>query len=175
MTGKKADEKFSRVLGRGSARPARKSFISFFFVIIFFLIGYHFWTAVNFDNIKYIKIAGVNIKVELALTKEAQEIGLSGRQGLNSNEGVLFVFDHPDKYPFWMKDMNFAIDIIWLALSEGGDGKDIKVIYIKKYARPEEYPNTYIPNKDAKYVLEVVAGFSEKNNLKEGDRVEFLY
>ena len=140
-------------------------FVGFITLIIFFLIGYHFWTA---RNIKYIKIAGGNIKVELALTPEDQAQGLSNRSELLENEGILFVFEHPGKYPFWMKDMNFAIDIIWI-------GNDMRVVYIKKYARPEEYPNTYVPNKDAKYVLEVVSGFSDKNNLQVGDRVEFTY
>ena len=140
-------------------------FVGFITLIIFFLIGYHFWTA---RNIKYIKIAGGNIKVELALTPEDQAQGLSNRSELLENEGILFVFEHPGKYPFWMKDMNFAIDIIWI-------GNDMRVVYIKKYARPEEYPNTYVPNKDAKYVLEVVSGFSDKNNLQAGDRVEFTY
>ena len=114
------------------------------------------------------EIAGVNIKVELALIPETQIQGLSDRQYLNNNEGMLFVFDYPDKYPFWMKSMNFAIDIIWI-------GKDMNVVYIKKYARPEEYPNTYIPDKDAKYILEVVAGFSDKNNLQIGDKIKFTY
>ena len=80
---------------------------------------------------------------------------------------MLFVFDKPGQYPFWMKDMNFAIDIIWI-------GEDLRVVYIKKDARPELYPETYTPTENAKYVLEVPAGFSEKNNLKVGDSASFL-
>ena len=167
MTEKKADEKFSWS-SEGGQPDAQKFFIGFFLTIIFFLIGYHFWTAVNFDNIKYVKIAGQDIKVELALTLEDQAQGLSDKSELLENEGMLFVFNKPNKYPFWMKGMNFAIDIIWI-------GDDMHVVYIKKYARPEEYPNTYVPNKDAKYVLEVVPGFSDKNNLQVEDRVEFTY
>jgi uncharacterized membrane protein (UPF0127 family) len=119
------------------------------------------------NEINYVKIAGKIIKVDLALTSEAQEQGLSGRNNLKEDEGMLFVFNHMGKYPFWMKDMNFAIDIIWL-------GKDLRVIYIKKNATPESYPETFSSSQDAKYVLEVLSQFSEKNNLKEGDRVEFL-
>lgn len=132
--------------------------------------------AENFyvNKIQYIKIAGKILKVELALTPEAQEKGLSRRKELREDEGMLFVFNHTDKYPFWMKDMNFAIDIIWL-------GEDLRVVYIKKNAQPESYLpagkaglETFFPNQDAKYVLEVLAQFSEKNNLKEGDKIEFL-
>ena len=146
----------------------QKKWLIFVLIFVFSLMCYHFWTAVNFDNIKYIKIAGQDIKVELALTEDARERGLSGRQNLNENEGMLFVFDHPGQYYFWMKDMNFPIDIIWIS-------EDRKVIYIKKDAQPELYPETYGPEPDAKYVLEIASGFSEKNNLKEGDRVSFTY
>ena len=86
---------------------------------------------------------------------------------MKKDEGMLFVFNHTGKYPFWMKDMNFPIDIIWI-------GEDLRVVYIKKDAKPESYPETFTPNQDAKYVLEVFSSFSEKNNLKEGDRVKFL-
>lgn len=155
---------------------------SIFIIILFFLVGFFLINqpAKNLklenkpENIKSVKIAGQTIKVELALTPVERAQGLSGRNELKENEGMLFIFDKPGRYPFWMKDMNFPIDIIWLAPSEGGD-LEAKVIYIKKDARPESYPNTYGPgpDQDTKYVLEVVSGFAEKNNLKAGDRVKF--
>ncbi|MEI7709146.1 MAG: DUF192 domain-containing protein [bacterium] len=120
----------------------------------------------GYQDIKYVNIAGQNIKVDLALTPAEQEQGLSGRKGLKENEGMLFVFQKVGNYPFWMKDMNFAIDMIWIS-------EDMKVVYIKKDATPASYPTTFGPNQDAKYVLEVVAGFADKNNLKVGDRVLF--
>ena len=120
------------------------------------------------ENIKYVKIAGQVIKVDLALTKEALAQGLSGRSGLKENEGMLFIFDNPDTYSFWMKDMNFPIDIIWI-------DETMKITYIKKDARPELYPETYGPKDASKYILEVVSGFSDENNLKEEDRVKFIY
>jgi uncharacterized membrane protein (UPF0127 family) len=121
----------------------------------------------NLNEIQYLKIAGKVLKVDLALTQKDQEQGLSGRKELNEEEGMLFVFNHTGQYPFWMKDMNFAIDIIWL-------GEDLRVVYIKKNALPESYPETFLPDQNAKYVLEVLSQFSEKNNLKVGDKVEFL-
>lgn len=119
------------------------------------------------ERIYSVKIAGKIIKVELALTPKEREQGLSGRKELKNDEGMLFVFEQPGKYPFWMRDMNFPIDIVWL-------GEDLRVVYIKKNASPESYPETFIPKKEAKYVLEIIASFSEKNNLQEGDKVEFL-
>lgn len=146
----------------------KKIATSFALLIVFFFFLFTIAQKPYSKNIKQVKIAGQIIKVELALTKEAQEQGLSSRSELKVNEGMLFVFDHPDKYFFWMKNMNFAIDIIWIA-------PDMKVIYIKKNAEPEVFLETYGPDKEAKYVLEVVPGFSEKNNLKEGDSVLFTY
>jgi uncharacterized protein len=119
------------------------------------------------ECVHFVKIAGQNVKVELALTPKEQEKGLSGRENLADDAGMLFVFKNPGKYSFWMKDMNFPIDIIWL-------NENFKVIYIKKNAEPSSYPDSFGSGVDSKYVLEVNSGFSEKNNLKEGDLVKFL-
>ncbi len=141
-------------------------------VIVFFLVGFFLINqpSKNFipEDIKYVRIAGQSIKVDLALTAVEQQKGLGGRNGLKENEGMLFVFDQPGKYYFWMKGMNFPIDIIWI-------GEDMKVVYIKKNAQPEAFWETYGPDTNVKYVLEIIAGFSEKNNLKVGDNVLFTY
>ena len=76
-----------------------------------------------------------------------------------------------------MKDMNFPIDMIWLAPSVGGDD-DAKVVYIAKDATPASYPSTFGPganDQDALYVIEVPSGFADANNLKVGDSVLFTY
>ncbi len=146
----------------------------FLIVIIFFLTGLFLINRppnnIHRENIKYVKIAGQNIKVDLAVTEKTRAQGLSGRKELKENEGMLFFFNRSGNYPFWMKDMNFPIDIIWI-------NKNKEVIYIKKDARPELYPEIYRPEKNdqnAKYILEIVSGFSDKNNLKIGDKIEFL-
>ncbi|HAS80844.1 MAG: hypothetical protein UR25_C0004G0061 [Candidatus Nomurabacteria bacterium GW2011_GWE1_32_28] len=151
-----------------------KNNLSVLLVVIIFIIGFflvtennNFTKTIEIKNLNYIRIAEKTLKVELALTPEAQERGLSGRKELKEDESMLFVFDHADKYAFWMKDMNFPIDIIWIS-------DDFKVVYIKKDAKPESYPESFAPSNDSKYVLEVFSSFSEKNNLKEGDMVEFL-
>ncbi len=146
----------------------QKLFGSFVVVVLFFVFLFSIPQKHDSVEIKGVKIAGQNIKVELALTETEQIQGLSGRRDLPAKEGMLFVFPQSANYPFWMKDMNFPIDIIWL-------DEHKKVIYIKRDARPELFPENYGPEEDSKYVLEVVSGFSEKNNLKVGDRVEFRY
>ena len=114
-----------------------------------------------------VKIAGQDIKVDIADTPEKQTQGLSGRPSLREDEGMLFIFKNPGLYSFWMKDMNFAIDMIWI-------GEDMRAVHIKKDARPEDGLTPFGPKVNSKYVLEVVSGFSDKYGLKEGDLAEFL-
>src|SRR3989344_4851805 len=141
---------------------------SFIFLVLFFGLIFIYGKPHSPSDIKYVKIAGQSVKVDLALTPLEQEQGLSGRTELGPNEGMLFVFDTPGKYSFWMKDMLFPIDMIWLA-------PDSRVVYVKKDARPESYPESFTPNEEAKYVLEVSSGFSERYNLQIVDRAEFKY
>ena len=152
----------------GRDPSVRKIVWSFAFLIVFFIFLFFLINNKDEKNIKFVKIAGENVRVELALNKETQERGLSGRKKLGENEGMLFVFDHPAQYPFWMKDMNFPIDIIWI-------DENSKVVYIKKDAQPKSYPAVFSPDRDSKYVLEVVAGFSDKYNIKIGDKVESYF
>jgi uncharacterized membrane protein (UPF0127 family) len=119
-------------------------------------------------NIKYVLVAGQKIKVDLAINQEEKNQGLSGCLSLDEGTGMLFIFEQPAKYAFWMKDMNFSIDIIWIA-------ENFEITYIKKDAKPESFPESFTPIRDAKYILEVPAGFSDKYNLKEFDKVEFLF
>lgn len=144
----------------------------FFLVLTFLLVGIQKPEeniSENFpiESVKYVKIGGKILNIDLALTEEELSLGLSGREKLKENEGMLFVFDYPARYSFWMKDMKFPIDIIWI-------GEDMRIVYIEKNAKPESFPQTFVSDTDAKYVLEVVSSFSEKNNLKKGDNVEFM-
>jgi len=127
-------------------------------------------------NIKYVEIGGQKIKVDLALTEAEQTQGLSGRQSLSPDTGMLFVFNKPGYYPFWMPDMNFPIDMIWLAPSKGGDASKVKVDYVEKNATPESYPAIFGPKDDnAVYVLEIQSGFANNTHLQIGDSVQLLY
>ncbi|MBP9711918.1 MAG: DUF192 domain-containing protein [Candidatus Pacebacteria bacterium] len=136
-------------------------FISIFLITSF--SGNH-----KVSDIKEVSIAGKNIKVEVAASQSSQEQGLSGHIRLKDDEGMLFAFDHSAKYYFWMKEMTFPIDIIWIS-------QDKKVIYIKQNATPKDGLKTFGPDTDSMYVLEVNSGFSDKNNLQIGDKIKFIY
>jgi len=143
--------------------------ITFLIFFLFNISNKEDVTSISTNTIiKYVNIGDVRVHVDLAQTPAEHEQGLSGRKSLSESEGLLFVFDKPGQHSFWMKDMNFPIDIIWLS-------RELKIVYIKHDASPLFYPQTYAPDKDAFYVLEVVAGFSEKNNLKIGDSATFTY
>lgn len=115
---------------------------------------------------KVIQVAGLPITVSIADTPATQRLGLGGRLGLNPNEGMLFVFPRDDVYAFWMKDMHFSIDIIWLAV-------DGTVITIAPDVSPSTYPHNFVPTAPSRYVLELSAGFSARHGLKVGDIVRW--
>lgn len=74
---------------------------------------------------------------------------------------MLFVFDEPGHYAFWMKDMRFPIDIIWA-------GPDGRVVHIEENLSPETYPNSFSSALPAQYVLEVPAGFAQAHAVQLG-------
>ncbi|MBI2637286.1 MAG: DUF192 domain-containing protein [Candidatus Sungbacteria bacterium] len=120
----------------------------------------------NNNTSSTLEIRGKKITVELADTSEKTQRGLSGRETLGENEGMLFLFTRPGKFSFWMKDMHFALDIIWI-------GEDWRVVSITKNAVPESFPEHFQPSIPAQYVLEVPAGFADKNGIGVGDQVHF--
>jgi len=88
---------------------------------------------------------------------------------LKENEAMLFVFKKPDKYSFWMKDMKFPIDIIWL-------DSDGKVVYIKESMQPcisTIICILYTPNTGSQYMLETVSGFTQRHNVSVGTDIDF--
>lgn len=111
-----------------------------------------------------IQIGGVLLKVEVQDTDSLREKGLSGRESLGENEGMLFVFDEPGRYGFWMKDMNFPIDIIWI-------DSERTVVEVTKEVAPDTFPKTFYSQKTVRYIVETKAGFTRENNVQPGDKV----
>ncbi|MDA2922283.1 DUF192 domain-containing protein [Patescibacteria group bacterium AH-259-L07] len=115
-----------------------------------------------------VKINNVLINVELAQTLKEKTRGLSGRDTLYENQGMLFIYDTQDLYSFWMKDMKFPLDIIWI-------DKKYQIIDLHTNVLPESYPQTFQPKNPVQYVLEVNTGFCEKHNITVGDTVSMLF
>jgi hypothetical protein len=114
-----------------------------------------------------VTIKGHMFNVEIAATKEKQEQGLSGKQFLAANSGMLFIFNAPDFYEFWMKGMLFPLDFVWI------NGNKI-VDLTENVPRPINGGPVKIikPKTKADKVLEINAGAINANGIKMGDDVE---
>ncbi len=105
-------------------------------------------------------------KILLADTPALRQRGLSGRPTMGDDEVMLFIFENPARNFFWMKDMLFSIDIVWLDANR-------KVIHIEQSVKPKTYPKSFGPDEDSKYVLEFKEGVINSVGLKVGDSIDF--
>lgn len=122
----------------------------------------------RFENKARVKVGDdYEVEAEVAKTMLERAEGLSHRESLAADEAMLFIFEEPDNYQFWMKDMNFAIDIIFV--------NDGKIVDIKRNVPVPEIDGNYErypPAEPALYVLEVPAGLSEEYGFDMGTSVE---
>ncbi len=138
------------------------------FAVIF--IAYSvFSTKSNIDTVvknttNTVTVKNTIYRVSIADTQAKQTEGLSGAKVLQKDRGLLFVFKKSGVYSFWMKDMNFPIDIIWI-------DKNFKIVFIKKNATPSSFPELFNTRVKAKYALEINKGEVGKNKIKIGDSV----
>ncbi len=109
-------------------------------------------------------INGHKLDVEFARTADERAAGLSNRESMPNNQGMLFIFESPGKYGFWMKDMKFSLDFVWI--------KDGKVVEIMPNIGFTDQTTIYQPKSEIDSVLEVNAGWAAKNGIKIGDRAE---
>ena len=105
------------------------------------------------------------ITVDIAATPAARARGLGGRLELPANSGMVFIFDKSERHNFWMKDMFFPIDIIWI---DGGQVVDITENVPPPALGQLKLP-LYSPANPANIVLEANAGFAAKYNIRVGD------
>lgn len=117
---------------------------------------------------KIVKIGKAQFKVEIAQTEEERKKGLSGRDSLAPDSGMLFVLEKDSKPSFWMKGVKFPIDIIWI---DNTKVAEITPNTPTPNTQDPEIP-TYSPQKPASHVLEIPAGEAEKKEIKVGDKVE---
>ena len=109
--------------------------------------------------------SGDFLKLEVVQDQEDRERGLSGREVLPHDEGLLFVFEEAGEYGIWMMDMHFPIDIVWL-------DERFTVVGLQESAAPESYPEVYYPKAPSLYVLETNAGFARDRGIKLGEILE---
>ena len=116
-----------------------------------------------------VTVNGVVLVADISASNEQRTKGLSVKDALAENEAMLFVFGNEGEHTFWMKNMKFPIDIIWINGNK-------TVVHIEHNLPPcsfEVLCPTYKPDEDSLYVLETVGGFAERHDIAQGTRVEF--
>lgn len=155
----------------------RKSIWMLLFIAI--ILGAAFWSAGGYkikDEAPYylkdfigetatVKIGDNEFMVEVARTAKARARGLSGRESLSGERGMLFEFPVKDIYAFTMKDTLIPLDIIWILEEE--------IVYLVKDAQPDT--EEIKPSVEANYVLEVNSGIAARYQWDVGHRVEITF
>ena len=125
--------------------------------------------SVNQGPQSEIKVGETLIKTEIADTAGKRAQGLSGRENMPAESGMLFVFLEARKHQFWTKGMKFPLDMIFI--------KDGKVVDLIKNIPPpvvnqkDEDLKIYEPLTPIDMMLEVNAGFSEANDIQINQQV----
>ena len=115
-----------------------------------------------------LQIGSQVLSVEVVNSDQSRSLGLSGRNEIGS-DGMLFVFPQTSYQQFWMKDMKFPLDFIWIQ-----DGKVVEVMrqipFPKEHESLSQLPR-YIPSKPINMMLEVESGKADEWQIQEGTSV----
>jgi len=106
----------------------------------------------------------ISLRVELAQTSQEIEQGLSNRDTRGS-DGMLFILPQEMKPAFWMKDMRFPLDFIWI--------RNGSIVDLTRNVPISPPLATHTPNSSVTHVLEIPAGFIDQHNIHLGDSVEW--
>jgi len=142
--------------------PAQKAALLAAFV---FLASFQIASA---DVVRFPEAGGMQVEVEVADTPLLRQKGLMFRSNLKEDAGMWFVFPSEEAKRFWMKNVRFSIDIIFI-------GGDMRIKKIWKSVPPcftEPCP-TFPSGVPVRYALEVVSGFSEKYGINVNQKVEY--
>lgn len=134
--------------------------------IYFFVLNLKTMTdaVLNLPSKAETEIAREDFNIYISRTPEERERGLSGFSDLKDDEAMLFIFESSDLHGFWMKEMNFAIDMVWL-------DENFKVISVERGVTQGTYPKVFYPESPSLYVLEFKSGVSGRLNMEKGDQV----
>jgi len=162
--------------------------IIFLFSIFYFLFSVRKTTFLRRGE-QNLKIGQTILKVEIADTPEKRNHGLSDRKSLCDDCGLLFIFDAPGVYPFWMRRMYFDIDILWIRDREVADitydakappkfSLTLPMCKAERGCLNEEWesPKTFYQSKVLiDMVLEVNSGWVKEKGIKVGNKAVKLF
>jgi len=113
-----------------------------------------------------VKINDMVLDVEIAKTSKSKEKGLSGREYIAPDKGILFVFNESGFYPFWTRGMKLSIDIIYIE-------NDRVVEVVKQTPVPVDNSFvTYTTSRAFNFVVETRSGYADRYGIDAGDMVE---
>lgn len=134
-------------------------FFSIISIVIFAILSQN-------KKLAELTINDTTVAVEFAKTSQEQSRGLCCRDSLPENQGMLFVYDSPGNYGFWMKDTRIPLDMYWISSEK-------RIVHIEHSVQPDSYPKSYRSPEPAQYILETNAGFAKQYNIQVGDIVQF--
>ncbi len=106
------------------------------------------------------------IDLEIADNDYERQLGLMNRKEMKENEGMLFIFPRQDYQSFWMRNTLISLDMIFV-----NDQKKIVTIHKNtKILADQSYPSS----QPALYVVEVIAGFTDRHNIQVGDKIDWM-
>jgi uncharacterized membrane protein (UPF0127 family) len=148
--------------------------------VLLILAASYFIDTEDFENVideekgKEVKYAKVRINesyltLEIADDLETRALGLMDREGLAQEEGMLFVYDDEKIRYFWMKDVLFPLDMIFI-------NETLEIVgFLENVPVCEQEPcPQYSIEEESKYVIEVNAGWVTENFVEIGQRVDFI-
>lgn len=140
-------------------------------IVVFFVLAvgaFSFWYYTRHPLVTTVTVKNTTFTVDVAVTAKEKEVGLGYRDSLAPDRGMLFVYDHKERYPFWMRAMRFPIDIVWI--------DDRTIVDISKNVpvsdKPVEQLPLYHPNVPVDKALEINAGLSDAYGISIGDSVK---
>lgn len=138
--------------------------ISVFFILLM-AVSWHITKhvySIHGNRIEKVTMKNNIFYAEVVSTDEKMQKGLGGRKDMCEYCAMLFVFKEPGRYGFWMKGMNFPIDIIWIRKG--------RVVHIEKNIS-EKSSRTFVSENAADAAMEINTGLSDKLDLKIGDMI----
>lgn len=144
-----------------------KKYIKILVLILFLAIGVSAFFGFSKDEKVFdkIEINDVEFYVEVVVNELNRARGLGGRDGLCEKCGMVFVFDEVGRHGFWMKNMRFDIDILWI--------RDGEIVHIEKSVSHEMPEVIYNPDVESDMVLELDAGVVDEFGIEVGDKLTF--
>ena len=141
-----------------------RKYLVFLTVVATVLFALGFGIYQRSSSVESLRIADHRFSVEFARTDAERTRGLSGRSSLGAQQSMIFVSSEAYQQCFWMKDMQFPIDMVWLDSQK-------RITAIESNVDPSSYPKSYCH--EGQYVVELATGTATKYGFKTGDLATF--